>query len=109
MLLFQISDIYVRFKTVLVFGEAPTNMSSEMEAKMEILSVREGSSQEDWENLFRKCPDAREIILDSLDLESAVACRLVCKEWRVTVNYYKKLWAKINEVCSIAANIYGKQ
>jgi len=75
-------------------------MSSEMEAKM---SVREGSSQEDWESLFRKCPEAREIILGRIDLESALACRLVCKEWRVTVNYYKKLWAKINEVCSIAA------
>ena len=105
----DISDIDIRFKTVSIFGEAPTNMSSEMEAKMEILSVREGSSQEDWENLFRKCPEARAIILDSVDLESALACRLVCKEWRVTVNYYKNLWAKINEVCSIAANIYGPQ
>ena len=77
-------------------------MSSGMEAKMEILSVRESSGQEDWENLFRKCPEAREIILGRIDLESALACRLVCKEWRVTVNYYKKLWAKINKVCSIA-------
>jgi len=67
-----------------------------MEAKMESLSV--SSSQEDWESLFRKCPEAREIILGRIDLESALACRLVCKEWRVAVNYYKKLWAKINEV-----------
>ena len=80
-------------------------MSSEMEAKMESLSLGEGSSQEDWENLFRKCPEAREIILGRIDLESALACRLVCKEWRVTVNYYKKLWAKINEVFSIAFNL----
>ena len=80
-----------------------TDMSSEMEAGMEGLSLGEGSSHEDWENLFRKVPEAHAIILDSLDLESALACRLVCKEWRVTVNYFKKLWAKINEVCSIAA------
>ena len=78
-------------------------MSSEMETKVEDASCGEGSSQEDWENLFRICPEAREIILGSVDLESALACRLVCKEWRVTVNYYKKLWAKIKEVCSIAA------
>ena len=101
----DISGIDIRFRTVSVFREAPTNKSSEMEAKMEILSLGEGSSQEDWENLFSKCPEARAIILDRVGLESALACRLVCKEWRVTVNYYKKLWAKINEVLSIAVNL----
>ena len=75
-----------------------------MEAEMEGLTLREGSSHSDWKNLFKKCPDAQKIILDSVDLESALACRLVCKDWRVTVNYYKKLWAKINEVFSIAVN-----
>ena len=80
-------------------------MPSEMEAKMKSLSVREGSGQEDWENLFRICPEAREIILGSVDLESALACRLVCKEWRVTVNHYNKLWARINKVFSIAVNL----
>ena len=102
------SDIDIRFKTVSVFGEAPTNMSSEMEAKkpkMEGLSCGEGSSQEDWENLFRKCSEAREIILDSLDLKSALACRQVCKEWRETVNRYRKFWAKINKVFSIAVKL----
>jgi len=63
-------------------GNISSEMEAEMEAKMESLSVKEGSSQEDWENLFRKCPEAREIILDSVGLESALACRLVCKEWR---------------------------
>ena len=84
---------------------APTQMSSEMEAKMKSLSLGQGSSQEDWENLFRKVPEAHAIILDSLDLESALTCRLVCKDWRVTVNYYKKLWEKINKVFSIAVNL----
>ena len=96
------------------------SMSSEMVARMEGLAPGEGSSQEDRENqekrekenklegfarnLFRNCPEAREIILDSLDLETALACRLVCQEWRETVNYYKKLWVKIKEVFSIAVN-----
>ena len=83
-----------------------TNMSSEMEAEMEGLSLGEGSSQEDWENLFRKVPEARAIILDSVDLESALACRLVCKEWRKTVNYCRKLWTKINKVCSTALYVF---
>ena len=86
--------------------KAPTDMSSEMEAPMEGLSLEEGSSQEDWENIFRKVPEARAIILDSLDLESALVCREVCQEWSVTVNGYKKLWARINEVFSIAVNLY---
>merc|ERR1719381_272262 len=38
------------------------------------------------------------MILDSLDLETALACRLVCKGWRGTVNRCKKLWAKINKI-----------
>ena len=85
--------------------KAPTDMSLEMEAPMEGLSLQEGSSQEDWENLFTKCSDAQAIILESLDLESALACRQVCKEWRVTVNGYRKLRARINEVFSIAVNL----
>ena len=75
-----------------------TDISSEMEAGREGLSLDKGSSHEEWENLFRKVPEARAIILDSLDLESALTCRLVCKEWRVTINGYRKLWAKINQV-----------
>ena len=83
-----------------VNGEAPEDMSS----KMEGLSLGEGSSHEDWENLFKKVPEAREIILGRIDLESALTCRLVCKEWRETVNRYKKLWGKVNEVFSITVD-----
>ena len=72
---------------------------------MEGVTLGEGSSQEDWKNIFMKCAEARAIILDSAGLESALACRLVCKEWRVAVNCYKKLWAKINEVFSKAINL----
>ena len=97
----------IRFKTVSDFGEAPiTDMSSEIEAAMQGLILGEGSSQADWENLFKKCPDAREIILDSVGLESTLACRLVCKEWRVTVNYYRRLWAKISKVCSMPVYLF---
>ena len=82
-----------------------TDMSLEMEARREGLSLDKGSSREKWENLFRKVPEAHAIILDSLDLESALACRLVCKEWRVMVNCYKKLWEKVNKVLSITVNL----
>ena len=95
----------IGLKTLSAFGVAPADLPSEMEG----VTLGEGSSQADWKNLFRKCPEAREIILDGIDLESALTCRLVCKEWRVTVNYYRKLWAKIKEVCSIAVNLYEGQ
>ena len=78
-----------------------SSASSEMEAKMEVQYLGESSRKEDWKDLFRKCPEAQKIILDRMDMESALACRLVCKDWRNTVNYYKKLWAKINKVFSI--------
>ena len=65
-----------------------TDMSSEMKARMEGLTRGKGSSQEDRENqeinleyfarnLFSNCPEAREIILDRLDLETELTCRLV--------------------------------
>ena len=85
-----------------VFEESFTDMSSEMEAGKEGLSLGEGSSQKDWRNLYTECHEAREIILGHIDLESALACRLVCKDWRVTVNCFKKLWTKINKVISLA-------
>ena len=85
-----------------VFEESFTDMSSEMEAGKEGLSLGEGSSQKDWRNLFTECHEAREIILGRIDLESALACRLVCMEWRETVNCFKKLWTKINKVILLA-------
>ena len=80
-------------------------MSSEMEAGKEGLSLGEDSSQKDWRNLFTECHEAREIILGRIDLESALACRLVCTEWNETVDCYKKLWAKICKVFSIAVKL----
>ena len=76
--------------------------SSGMEAKMEDRTLGEDSRKKGWKDLFRTCPEARGIILDRIDLESALACRLVCKDWRDTVNNYKKLWAEINQVFSKA-------
>ena len=60
-------------------------MASEMEAGMEGLSLGEGSSQEDWKNLFNKCTEAREIILDNID------------------------FAKIGELLSITTKIFGQK
>ena len=91
----------IGLKTLSTSGVAPPDLPSEMEG----VTLGEGSSQADWKNLFRKCPEAREIILDGIDLESALTCRLVCKDWRVAVNYYRKLWAKINKVSSITIHL----
>ena len=88
-----------------VFEESFTDMSSEMEAEMEGLYLGEGSSRKDWRNLFTECHEAREIILGRIDLKSALACRLVCTEWNETVDCYKKLWAKICKVFSIAVKL----
>ena len=88
-----------------VFEKSFTDMSSEMEAGMEGLYLGEGSSRKDWRNLFTECHEAREIILGRIDLKSALACRLVCTEWNETVDCYKKLWAKICKVFSIAIKL----
>ena len=96
----------LKFKVELV-GVGLYHLSSEMEAELEGITLGEGSSQEDWKNLFTKCSDAREIILDSVGLESALACRLVCSDWRLTVDFYKKLWAKIYKVSLVAANLWA--
>ena len=45
----------------------------------------------DWAGLFEVCPHLEEKVIDSLDLESALACRLVCQSWRDTISEDKKL------------------
>ena len=40
-----------------VFEEAPTDMSSEMEAGMQDLTLEEGSNEKPCEDLFAKCSD----------------------------------------------------
>ena len=80
-------------------------MSSKKEAETHGQTLEEGANEKPWEHLFRKCSDARELILDSLDLKSALACRQVCKDWKETVDGYKKLWAKISKVFSIAVKL----
>ena len=47
------------------------------------------SSVKGWSDLFIKCPDIGEAILRPLDVESALACRMVCTEWRHLVNNFK--------------------
>ena len=47
------------------------------------------SSVKGWSDLFIKCPDIGEAILGPLDVESALACRMVCTEWRHLVNNFK--------------------
>ena len=71
----------IRFRTVSVFGEAPTDIPAELDG----LTLGEGSSQEDWKNLFNKCTEAREIILDNID------------------------FAKIGELLSITTKIFGQK
>ena len=92
----------IGLKSLSASGVAPADLPSEMEG----VTLGEGSSQADWKNLFRKCPEAREIILDGIDLESALTCRLVCKDWRIVVNYYRKLWTKIKKVSSITIHLF---
>lgn len=52
------------------------------------------ASVKGWSDLFIKCPDIGEAILQPLDVESALACRMVCTEWRHLVNNFKPVWRK---------------
>ena len=48
-----------------------------------------------WSHLFSSCPDIGDSILQNLDIESSLACRLVCQDWRQLVNKFKPLWQKL--------------
>jgi len=52
-------------------------------------------ASEGWQTLFLKYPTVGDIILQHLDSESALACRLVCKDWRPFINTCRPLWDKI--------------
>jgi len=48
-----------------------------------------------WSDLFIKCQDIGDAILQNLDVESSLACRLVCKDWRYVANNFKPLWCQL--------------
>ena len=46
-----------------------------------------------WEEAFLQ-KDIGDLILQYLDVESGLSCRLVCKSWRVVVNRNRDLWSR---------------
>ena len=50
--------------------------------------------EDEWEKLFVRYPVVGDVILQDLDTESALACRLVCKAWRPFINTCRPLWAR---------------
>jgi len=57
----------------------------------------------DWTNLFEACPDIAEDIVKSLNLESVLTCRLVCKFWRDSISANKQLKARIKHTSVLRA------
>ena len=57
----------------------------------------------DWSDLFEVCPHLEEKIIRSLDLESALKCRLVCHSWRDTISEDAKFRTRIKETSMLKA------
>jgi len=57
---------------------------------------RRATKEKGWKDVFQITPKvATDLILGSLDHETFLACRQVCRGWRVAVNAYKPTWRKI--------------
>ena len=46
-------------------------------------------------------------IMQRLDIESFLKCRLVCQDWRAAVNTYRPKWRVINRASIVAASDWG--
>ena len=63
----------------------------------------ENLGPKDWAGLFEACLHLEEKIIQSLDLESALSCRLVCQSWRDTISDDRKLKTRIRQTSILKA------
>ena len=68
-----------------------------------ILMDVENLGPKDWAGLFEVCPHIEGKIIESLDLESALSCRLVCQPWRDTISDDRKLKTRIRQTSILKA------
>ena len=57
----------------------------------------------DWSDLFEACPHLEEKVIQLLDLESALTCRMVCQSWRDMIAEDKKLKTRIRQTSILKA------
>ena len=63
----------------------------------------ENLGPKDWAGLFEARLHLEEKIIQSLDLESALSCRLVCQSWRDTISDDRKLKTRIRQTSILKA------
>ena len=61
-----------------------------------------------WKDLFNEGYEVSSRIFSCLDIESFLACRLVCHDWRPAVNRYKAKWQEIKAMPLLKAIKKGK-
>ena len=59
------------------------------------MMTRKKHGPRDWADLFESCPHIEERVMKSLDLESALTCRIVCEGWRDQISEDKKLQRRL--------------
>ena len=62
-----------------------------------------------WKTLFHEGHEISDLIFSLLDIESFLACRLVCKDWKQAVSTYRPKWREIKETPLVKAVKFNRE
>jgi len=62
---------------------------------LKCVGSKDKSGFKKWKDLFKEGYDIAEVVFGLIDIESFLACRLVCQDWRSAVNTFKPKWREV--------------
>jgi len=79
------------------------NIGLGQEASLKCVGSEGKSGFKKWKDLFREGYEIAEMVFGLIDIESFLACRLVCQDWRSAVNIFQPKWREVKGTSLIKA------
>ena len=83
--------------------EHQRNIELGQEASLKCVGSKDKSGFKKWKDLFKEGYEIAEMVFGLIDIESFLACRLVCQDWRSAVNTFQPKWREVKGACLIKA------
>ena len=75
--------------------EHQANVGLGQEVSLKCVGSKDKSRFKKWKDLFKEGYDIAQMVFGLIDIESFLACRLVCQDWRSAVNTFKPKWREV--------------
>jgi len=79
------------------------NMGFGQESSFKCIGGKDQPGFKKWKDLFKEGYEVAEMVLGLIDIESFLACRLVCRDWRSAVNTFQPKWREVKGTSLIKA------